>query len=73
MRILHDVIPAERLRDMPCGMCGQTRCDDDMHLHAKCHPRAGTWVVYVRASHVLIVTCRKCDASVVTIQLPVLQ
>ncbi len=64
-------MPAEALRTARCHMCGGTSepCDDELTLSSRCHPSAGTKVVYVKREHVLIITCRKCNASIVTLKL----
>ncbi len=38
-------------------------------LAARCHPRAGTKVLYKREEHSLDITCAVCDAHVVEIEL----
>ena len=70
MRVLRDVMPVEDLRTARCHMCGSTEpCDDELTISSRCHPNAGTKVVYVKREHVLIITCRKCESTVVTLKL----
>lgn len=74
MKLLSNAITSDDLRSARCSSCGDVtgRCEDELFLHSRCHPSAGTRVSYVRAHHALFVACRKCQAPVVTIKLPVL-
>ena len=64
------MLRAEDLRDKPCGSCGDLdpKCEG-MVIAGRCHPRAGTRVLYKKDTHSLHITCAKCDALVVDLSL----
>lgn len=41
---------------------------DVIFLHARCHPKAPTWVSYEKGSGKIRVTCAECDELVVAIE-----
>lgn len=64
------MIPASALRTMPCGHCGGEDPDcKGMTLAGRCHPNAGTKVLYKSVTHSLHISCIKCGKLVVEIAL----
>lgn len=62
-------IKASSLRE---AQCSAPYCDHDhgdLVLAAKCHPRAGSLVLYKRAEHALDISCAECGAHIVVIEL----
>jgi hypothetical protein len=50
--------------------CHLPDCNHDhsvLVLHAKCHPRAGTWVFYDKASGIATIRCAKCDNEILSL------
>lgn len=62
-------IKASSLRVAQCGAPDCNHDHGDLMLAARCHPRAGTKVLYKREEHSLDITCAVCDAHVVEIEL----
>lgn len=52
--------------------CSNPDCDhalhDELFLHPRCHPKAGTWASYKTGSKVVRVVCKTCRKLVCEIQ-----
>lgn len=59
--------------DFEAQGCDHPGCTDphamqeELFIHASCHPRSPTWARYVRASRTLEITCAQCKRPVVTV------
>jgi hypothetical protein len=64
-------ITPEDLKVAECQECHglDPDCNAPLVLSGKCHPRAGSRVVYLKARHALVLTCAACDKHIVDIRL----
>ena len=52
-----------------CQTPGCTCADSQLVLHARCHPRSGTWAIYDSTDGTLTVTCATCNAPTARLQI----
>lgn len=56
---------------MGCQVPGcnhQTHAGDPFHLHARCHPKGGLEVAYLKGQGLLRIGCHKCKQPVADIE-----
>lgn len=61
------VVTREEFDQMKCAGCDNHDHDDEIYLHARCHPQSPTWTFYQDGT--MTVECAECRKPIVRVEI----